>query len=374
MKYCTRCLMPDSKPYIQFDDRGVCNACQNSDIKKDALNGIDWTARHEEFVGLINAVKARKAPVFDAVVPVSGGKDSMTQVARLLPFGLRILAVNVDYGIKTDIGRENLDALADMGVQLMIFTPRTELHKRLIVLGLEDFGDPDLMSHCMLHAFPLRVALNFQVPLVWLGENSAFEYGGAAAIANQTGMTRAWFEKFAANSDWTPRKVAEHYDIPYEQLAAYDFPDRIQEAATQTMFMSHFFQWDSKVHLDIATKHGFKALPEPHEGTYRNYVGIDEKINRIHQYLKVLKFGYGRACDHACEDIRNGHLNREEAKALVRAHDLQPLSDGYADSFCAFTGMDRGRFDAVIERYRNQALWQKDDRGNWMIPGHLEDR
>ena len=42
------------------------------------------------------------------------------------------------------------------------------------------------------------------------------------------------------------------------------------------------------------------------------YVGIDEKINRLHQYLKVLKFGYGRATDHACEDIRNGRLTRAE--------------------------------------------------------------
>ncbi len=48
---------------------------------------------------------------------------------------------------------------------------------------LEDYGDPDLMSHTMLHGYPQRVAIRFEVPLVMLGENSAAEYGGAEDVA-----------------------------------------------------------------------------------------------------------------------------------------------------------------------------------------------
>ena len=131
--------------------------------------------------------RARNAPYYDVLVPVSGGKDSITQVARLLPFGLRILAVNVDYGVKTEIGRHNLACVPQMGANLVTYRPEEQLHKRLIRIGLEDFGDPDLLSHTLLHAYPLHVALRFEVPLVLLGENSAAEYGGDGTIAGETG-------------------------------------------------------------------------------------------------------------------------------------------------------------------------------------------
>ena len=60
--------------------------------------------------------------------------------------------------------------------------------------------------------------------------------------------------------------------------------------------------------------YGFKELDTPGEGTYRKFVGIDELINRLHQYIKLLKFGYGRATDHASEDIRLNKITKEEAK------------------------------------------------------------
>lgn len=371
MRYCTKCLLPDTKPYISFDAEGVCGACRAHERKNKAEQGIDWGARMEEFEQTITEVKARKAPLFDALVPVSGGKDSISQVHRLLGRGLRILAVNIDYGIKTEIGRRNLDCIPRMGANLFIYTPNQQLHRKLVRIGFEDFGDPDLLSHTLLHGFPLRVALKFDIPLVLLGENSAFEYGGSEDIAASREMTPAWFEKFAANAGNGPRVIAERYGIPYADLIPYDYPAELPGSGTRAIFCSHFFHWDSEENLRIAQQYGFEALSQASEGTFRNYVGIDEKINRIHQYFKVLKFGYGRATDHACEDIRNGRLSRDDAKVLVRDHDLTPLSDYFVDDFANFIGIDRKRFDELMERYRNTAIWKCDAQGAWEIPEHL---
>ena len=373
MTYCRRCLVPSSKPHVSFDAEGVCNACRAHDLKNDAERGIDWEAREREFDEIVEWARDQRAPMYDAVVPVSGGKDSITQVHRLLGRGLRILAVNVDYGIKTEIGRHNLACVPAMGANLITYRPEEELHKRLIRIGLEDFGDPDLMSHTLLHGYPLRVAVRFEVPLVVLGENSAFEYGGDAAIAAETGMSRAWFQQFAANAGHDASFVSERYDIPMDRLRLYDYPDELAESATRAVWLSHFFHWDSELHLEIARRHGFRALDHPAEGTYRNYVGIDEKINRIHQYLKVLKFGYGRATDHACEDIRNGRLTREDAKELVRAHDLEPLSEGFTWEFCDWVGYEQPELDQILEGFRNTDIWDRDASGAWSIPNHLND-
>jgi N-acetyl sugar amidotransferase len=371
--YCSRCLIPDTKPHAVFED-GVCNACLAHDRKNDIEKGIDWGAREREFDELVERTKARNAPFYDVLVPVSGGKDSITQVARLLNRDLRILAVNVDYGIKTEVGHHNLSCIPAMGANLITYRPEEELHTRLIRIGLEDYGDPDLLSHTLLHAYPLHVAIRFGVPLVMLGENSAAEYGGAADIAAETTMSRGWFTRYAANSGNDARVISEKYAIPMERLRLYDYPDELEESGTVATFMSHYFHWDSERHLEIAKEHGFKTLDHPGEGTYRNYVGIDERINRIHQYLKVLKFGYGRATDHACEDIRNGRITRDEAKELVRKHDLEPLGPDFRDPFCAWLGYESEELDTILERSRNQDIWERDASGAWTIPHHLEDR
>lgn len=373
MRYCRRCLIPDTKPYISFDDEGVCGACRAHERKNDHEHGIDWDERKRRFDDLVREAKSRRSPYFDVVVPVSGGKDSISQVARLLEHEPRILAVNVDYGIKTEIGRHNLACIPAMGASLFTFRPEEPLQRSLIRLGLEEYGDPDLLSHTLLHAAPLHVALRFEVPLVLLGENSAFEYGGDDEIAASTEMTEAWFDRFAANAGRRASDIAERHEIPVERLRLYEFPRELAASGTRAVFSSHFFHWDSEENLAIAARHGFRALEHPAPGTYRNYVGIDEKINRLHQYLKVLKFGYGRATDHACEDIRNGRLTREQAKELVRRHDLEPLSAELAAELAAFLDMSVEHFGEVLERYRNPEIWRRDRSGEWTIPGHLED-
>jgi hypothetical protein len=261
-----------------------------------------------------------------------------------------------------------------MGANLITYRPEEELHTRLIKLGLEDYGDPDLMSHTLLHGYPLHVAIRFEIPLVLLGENSAAEYGGAAEIAAETTISREWFNRYAANAEHDAAHVSERYGIPMEKLRTYDFPDELADSGTVATFMSHYFHWDSERHLEIAKQFGFRTLDAPAEGTYRNYVGIDERINRIHQYLKVLKFGYGRATDHACEDIRNGRITREEAKELVREHDLQPLGREFREPFCDWLGYAPEELEAVLERSRNLDIWERDATGSWTIPHHLEDQ
>lgn len=374
--YCKKCLMPNSKPYLTFDKNGVCSACiaheQKSALKN--TNPIDWKKREEEFEELVSWVKEQNAPYYDVMVPVSGGKDSITQVHRLLNKGLRILAVNIDYGIKTELGKYNLERIPLMGANLTIFRPELGLHKKLIKIGLEEYGDPDLLSHTLLHAYPLHVAMQFQIPLCLLGENSAFEYGGDPELANKNYITKEYFEHYAANKGMTAKVVAEKYGIDYKFLWKYDFPNEIENnPKIKAIFASYYFPWDSNEHLKIAQEYGFKQLEEAKEGTYRKFVGVDEQINRLHQYIKVLKFGYGRATDHACEDIRLGLLSRDEAKKLVKQYDLQPLGEQYINEICDFLDYDIDEFLKILENYRNQDIWKQNDKGEWTLLNHLED-
>jgi len=368
--------MPNTKPYLTFNEEGICNACESSEKKNKSKdkNPIDWEVREKEFNELIKWVKEQNAPYYDAMVPVSGGKDSITQVHRLLNRGLRILAVNVDYGIKTEIGKYNLERIPLMGANLTIFRPELILHKKLIKIGLEEYGDPDLLSHTLLHAYPLHVAKQFEIPLCLLGENSAFEYGGNEELANKNEITRKYFDHYAANKGMTAKVIAAKYNIDFKQLWQYDFPDEIEiDKNIKAVFCSYYFFWDSNENLKIAQHYGFKQLDVAREGTYRKFVGVDEQINRLHQYIKVLKFGYGRATDHACEDIRLGIISRDEAKRLIKEYDLQPISNQYINDICDFLDYTKNEFIEILEKFRNKDIWDKNDNKNWHMLNHLED-
>ena len=247
------------------------------------------------------------------------------------------------------------------------------MHKRLIRIGLEEYGDPDLLSHTLLHSYPLHVAKQFKVPLCLLGENSAFEYGGKENLAKSKEITRDWFNSYAANKGMTAKVIANKYNIPIKNLWQYDFPDEIEnDPNIKAVFCSTFFSWDSNEHLSIAKSYGFKELDTPGEGTYRKFVGIDELINRLHQYIKLLKFGYGRATDHASEDIRLNKITKEEAKKLVRKHDLQPLSGKYISQISSFLGYSESQLITILEKFRNKDIWKKNENGEWFIVNHLE--
>ncbi len=363
-QYCKSCILPSTKPYIKFDKYGVCKACHFHMIKNKRLkNAINWKKRKKEFDKLIVKIKNSKAPFYDVCVPVSGGKDSITQVSHLLKKGLRILCVNVDYGIKTKIGYHNLSCVTNMGANLITYRPELTLHKKILRMSFLKYGDPDLMSHCLLHAYPIRVALNLKIPMVLLGENAALEYSGSSSF-NDKLLSTKWFKYYASNAGMTPKKFSKIHKIPYKKLKNYDLPASNELKKTIPVFCSYFFKWNSENNLKIAKKYNFKTLSKSSEGTYRNYVGIDEKINRVHQYLKLLKFGYGRATDHACEDIRNNVITRKKAILLVKKFDRKKISNYFINDFIKFIGITRKDFFKTLKKFTNKKIWKTNKNFN----------
>lgn len=371
--YCRVCWFPSTKPKFALSAQGVCRACESA-ANRVSLPDEVWGERAAKFDELIREAVARKSPNFDVVVPVSGGKDSITQVVRANRHGARILAISVDYGVKTEIGRRNLDVVPGVGerVHLQVYRPPLKIHRALILHGLRAYGDPDLFSHTLLHAYPLHQAMALQVPMVVLGENSAAEYGGAADIANLQGMTRDWFESYAVSGSHSVIETASEIAIPEEALRYYDFPDAITDSGTKSVFLSSYFRWDSEEHFRIARQQGFTSLASAREGTFKTYVGIDEHINRIHQYLKLLKFGYGRTTDHVCEEIRLGRITRAQGKQLILEHELQPPSREAMTEVSAFLGITPFELAKEMEAWRNHEVWDRVDDRHFQLHGFLE--
>ena len=107
MKYCIKCILPETRPSIYFEQSGLCSGCLGH-FKKE--KEIDWSSRELEFKTLVAEAKS-KSTSYDCIVPVSGGKDSWYQVIMAQKYGLNVLAVTWKTHGRTLVGQKNIDKL-----------------------------------------------------------------------------------------------------------------------------------------------------------------------------------------------------------------------------------------------------------------------
>jgi hypothetical protein len=188
--YCTRCLLPSTKPDLLLDIEGVCSAHTSYDTRPQ----IDWQARGREFDEIV--AKYSGQGEWDCIVPVSGGKDSTWQVLKLLELGLRPLCVNSTTCDESEIGRRNLRNIRELGVDSVAYSPNPVVRKKLNKLGLGLIGDIAWPEHVGIFTIPVRAAVQFNVPLIVWGENSQNEYGGPAASQESPVLNRERLEEF----------------------------------------------------------------------------------------------------------------------------------------------------------------------------------
>lgn len=365
MRYCQHCLLPDTRPGLHILGDGICNACHSHRTK---AGDIDWNARREAFEKVVARAK-QLSQGYDCLIPVSGGKDSTWQVVRCLEYGLNPLAVTWKTPARTALGQQNLDNLVRLGVDHIDYQVNLEVEKRFMLAALERFGTTALPMHMALHNIPITIAVKWNIPLIVWGENSADEYGGEdsekGALLDSRWRARHGVTHGTTAVDWVGKPFTR------KELTPYFGPSdaELENHGVRAVFLGYFFPWDPAESLRVATQHGFQIRQEgPKLGLY-NFADIDDDFISIHHYIKWYKFGITRLFDNLSLEIRNGRMSREEAlQTLARYGEQRPDED--IEKFCAFVGISRKRFDAILENFRNPDIWQIDN-GTWKIPGFI---
>jgi N-acetyl sugar amidotransferase len=364
MRYCTHCILPETRPNIAFDAAGRCNAATLEEKR-----AIDWSARADAFGRLVAEAKARGAS-WDCVIPVSGGKDSTWQVVTCLEHGLRPLAVTWRTPGRTPVGRRNLDNLIGLGVDHIDFTINPRVERAFMRLALQRIGQPATPMHMALFAIPLTVAVRYRVPLVVFGENSAFEYGGAARLRAAHELSSEWLDRFGVTGgtraeDWIGAELSAGDLAPYRAPSATE----LQQAGVRPIFLGSYFLWDPELTRRVAAAHGFAAeAAGPRTGLW-NFADIDDEFIAVHHYLKWPKFGLTRLMDNLALEIRHGRLGRDEAIEIMRDRgDPTPHAD--IAGYCRYLDMTVDEFHRIAERFRDREIWVRRD-GVWMIDGFI---
>jgi hypothetical protein len=79
--------------------------------------------------------------------------------------------------------------------------------------------------------------------------------------------------------------------------------------------------------------------------------------------MMFLKYGFGRANQDACIEIRRGAMDRDQAINLVKLYDGH-FPEEFIDDYLEYYQMDRSEFDGVLDHYANKTLFQKSE-GRW---------
>lgn len=364
-RYCTHCILPDTRPGVRLDADGVCLGCTNAEKKQT----IDWHSRKQAFEQVVRNAQAQ-AKTYDCVIPISGGKDSYWQVATCLEHGLHPLTVTYAYPGRTELGTQNLRQLLEMGVDHVELRLNPRVERAFIDRAFRKTGISGLVSHMAIYAYPVQLAAAYDIPLVIYGENSAFEYGSEDESLIGARVDRRWRQSFGVTAGTTAADWVDD-DISAKDLAPLFLPTEA-ELATKSMhvvFLGHYFPWDPQHSLQVATKHGFQARAAGARVGHYNFVNIDDDMIGVHHHPKWHKYGITRTWDTLSMEIRNGRMTRDEAIAhLADKGDETPWDD--IGVFCEYLGIEPAEYHRILEGFRDRALWsRRDDR--WVIDGYL---
>jgi N-acetyl sugar amidotransferase len=372
VRFCRRCVMSNQRPRIVFDDEGVCSACRFSDRKK---HEIDWAARQDELARLLD--RHRRKSGWDIIVAVSGGKDGSMVAHRLKhEHGMNPLTVTFAPFRYTPIGHQNYENFVLSGFDNLLFSPNGSLHRRLAYLAFEHLGDPFHPFGYGQMAYAFHMALKFGIELVFFGENGEAEYGGSTKNNDRAGMPVAdWAElyfKGAPVDVLVNAGVEQGLYRPDEVEDAFRFyaPPPIEElakAGIEMQWYSYYHHWIPQENYYYAREHtGFEANPDGRsEGTYSKYASLDDRLDGFHWWMAYVKFGIGRATYDAAHEIRDGHITREEAVALVKRFDGE-FPKKYAAEVIDYMQIDEARFWEIADTYRHPRIWRKEG-GEWVL-------
>ncbi len=367
MRYCKRCLQPDTRPGIIFDDEQICFACRYEESKAT----IDWAAREAELKGFAEEAKEeakKRGNTYDCIIGVSGGKDSTFQaVYAKEKLGLNPLLINCMPDEITEIGKKNIQNLNNLGFDIISIRLNPTVAKKLARKSFFERGNIIAASEYCLWASSYIMAVKFNIPLIIQGENAALTLG-AAKNQETTGNAFSVMQLETIRGASVDSFVDLSNNITEKDLFFYKIPtvEEMEAKGIKAIFLQYYTkEWSQVTNADFAVARGLTGRSDDlHDlGRYRRYTALDSDLQIPNQMIKYLKFGFGYATDEICYDIREGRFDRESGKWYVNEYDGL-CGDKYIDKACKYLGITREEFWEVVDRYVNRDLFEKVD-GKW---------
>lgn len=365
MQYCKQCVYPVVAVNLILNE-GLCSACQSAN---EAGSGeVDWTGRAREFKDLADEIRSKNSSHYDCIIPVSGGKDSYFQTHIAIEHGLKPLLVTYhgnNYLPEGDYNRDRMREVFD--ADHLVMGPSIKVLKKMNRLGFRKTGDMNWHAHCGIFTYPMQAAVRFEVPIVFWGE-MPWDISGMHSVHDRVEFSnRTRREHGLRGFDWQDF-VGDAKDYLTEKdllWAKYPTDEEVSRIGLRGLYIGNFFPWDPETQTQLMIdRYSWKPAERDFERTYRKMSNLDDRYeNGAHDLLKFVKFGYGRASDHASKDIRAGKMTREEGVEMVRKYDSVVSSD--LSHWLDYVGISNDEFWTVADTFRDPRVWSIEE-GQWV--------
>ena len=354
--------MPDTRPGIKFKG-GVCYPC----LKHEAQQKINWKLRWKKLEKLTKQYRGSKGNDYDCIVTVSSGKDSHYQVYTVKErLKMNPLLLSIDNWSWTKTGLKNKENIQErFGCDMLSLTLNRKAAKKMLIKGLKYQLIPTWYWDRAVYSYPLQIAIKFNIPLIFYGENINYEYGG-----EQSEETPSALDQINNNvAVPTPWKVWLDKDIKMKDLNPLISPSikEIKKAKLNPVYLSYFEPWSGLRNLKIAKKCGFKTLEKEwkRKGLAENYEQIDTIGYNVHSWCKFPKFGHQHNTDILSQWIRLNKISRKKAVELVKKNE-HVLDPKMLKDFVGFVGITERQFWAVVDKFANKQILEKRG-GTWRL-------
>lgn len=353
LKKCIRCGLPETYETIEFDKNGLCNVCKSAKYKQEK---IDWVKRKKLLDQLVE--KYRGKYDYDCIVPFSGGKDSTFQLYYLMKeYKLRPLVIRFNHGFLRPKTNENVTRiLRKLGVDFIDFQPNWRIVKKLMLEAFVRKTDFCWHCHTGIYSYPLRVAIKFNVPLLFWGEPLA-EFSAYYDYLNDE-IEYEDEEKFnmSRNLGITADDMYGMINTPEDpidkrELLPFTYPALKELKAINycSVCLGSFIPWDHVKQTELIKKElGWEG--DALEGVPASINSQCEKIECFMQgardYIKFIKRGYTRISQICAFHIRNDRMQPEEAVKYQKLEGKRPPS---LDVFLEYMGLTEDEFNKIVK-------------------------
>ncbi len=366
MKYCARCLYPANHSFgIIIDHSGICSGCRVHE-EKDELH---WENRFLQLKAICDQYRNKTRTTHDCIIPVSGGRDShfIVHIVKNV-LGMTPILVNYNKHYNTRMGTRNLAFLrAYLGCDFIQCTVNPDRVKRITRETLKLRGS--MYWHCLAGqtAFPVRTAVNYKIPLIIWGAHQGIDQVGMFSHVDEVEMTR----KFRKEHDLMGLEAEDLLDqssvLDCADLENFLYPNdkALESIGVRGLYLNNYIRWDSKIqHEQMIQQFSYETMQQ--QRTFDNYNDVDcFHYSGIHDYIKLIKCGYGKISDHASREIRLKRMTREEGIDLV--HKYQNVRPRDLPLLLTWLNMEEPEFWSYINEHRNMDVWRKLSNGQWEL-------
>lgn len=294
MLRCSRCILPENYPKIEFDPEGECNYCKKWQNK---WGTSDFSVKENQLDIILGRFRSQTKP-YDCVVGMSGGKDSSYVAYLLKQKGMTPLAVTFDNGFMTELSRENIRKVVDslsLGHVVISFGHEyiTSLYRNFLLAA----GEFCSVCNVGIRAALFRAARLYHINLIVSGRSRRTEANSPPEFFScSPGYFNNVAQSFSAKEEILGYLYFQQWRRIWWQLRKKPF----------YMELPSVLPWDEKQMMAELEQHiGWSGtFGKQHE---------DCKMSDAKELLKYRKFGVTEMTAKLSSLVRDGQLTREDA-------------------------------------------------------------